>query len=139
MDKENRTVFLRKQITSADVKKMPLSELRSNDLQDGKRFFDRKNTNADKENMIAGENIQQNLILNKSPKALKNGPKQLLIRSPDKPVYMPSGFKSNKANECVVDINEEISKFNETTTIYSGVSKDSKYQILSKAFIGREL
>jgi hypothetical protein len=75
MDKENRTAFLRKQITSADVKKMPLSELRSNDLQDGKRFFDRKNTNADKENMIAGENIQQNLIMNKSPKALKNGPK----------------------------------------------------------------
>lgn len=63
----------------------------------------------------------------------------MLIRSPDKPVYMPSGFRSNKANECLVDINEEITKANETTTIYSGVSKDGKYQILSKAFVGREL
>lgn len=52
---------------------------------------------------------------------------------------MPSGFRSNKANECLVDINEEISKTNETMTIFSGVSKDGKYQILSKAFFGREL
>ena len=48
MDKENRAAFIRKQITSADVKKSPLSELRSNDLQEGKRMMDRKNTYADK-------------------------------------------------------------------------------------------
>ena len=35
-----------------------------------------------------------------------------MICSPDKPVYMPSEFRSNKANECLVDINEEISKVN---------------------------
>lgn len=75
MDKENRAAFIRKQITSADVKKTPLSELRSNDLQEGRRMLDRKNTYADKENLVAGENIQQNLIQNKSPKTLKNGPK----------------------------------------------------------------
>ena len=35
-----------------------------------------------------------------------------MIRSPDKPVYMPSGFRSNKANECLVDINDELTKAN---------------------------
>jgi hypothetical protein len=52
---------------------------------------------------------------------------------------MPSGFRSNKANECLIDVNDELSKLKETTTIYSGMSKDGKYQILSKAFLGREL
>lgn len=48
MDKENRTAFVRKQMTSAEVKKSPLSELRPNDLQDAKRMFDRKTLNNDK-------------------------------------------------------------------------------------------
>ncbi len=52
---------------------------------------------------------------------------------------MPSGFRSNKANDCVIDIEEQTKTINEVTTIYSGMSKDGKYQILSKAFIGREL
>lgn len=33
----------------------------------------RKDTHSDKENIVANENIQQNIIQNKSPKALKNG------------------------------------------------------------------
>jgi hypothetical protein len=50
---------------------------------------------------------------------------------------MPKGFLSNKANECIIDINEELSNLKEVTNIYSGMSKDGKYQILSKAFVGR--
>jgi hypothetical protein len=41
-----------------------------------------------------------------SPKMTKNGIKDLNIRSPDRPVYMPSGFRSNKANDCAIDIGE---------------------------------
>jgi hypothetical protein len=52
---------------------------------------------------------------------------------------MPSGFRSNKAAECIIDIAEESAKNSEVTTIYSGISKDGKYQILSKAFVGKEL
>ncbi len=53
MEKETRSSFIRKQIISADVKKTPLSELKTNELIQGKRIFERKNINADKENMIA--------------------------------------------------------------------------------------